>query len=104
MQNNYFFRELADKIPNGTINKSLVCKLASLIENELLNEELDEKMIDEIAKLLIYRSSINKNGSIICEEKINTENLHNVLSFISEYDKSLAKTDGHTKTLKNTSN
>ena len=100
--NNYhFFRELSKKLPNGTINKSVVSKLASLIEE---SKELDDKMIDEVARLLIYRSQVKDNGSIICEDKVNTENLHNVLSFISEYNKLLVKTDNYTKTLKNTSN
>ena len=61
-------------------------------------------MLDEIARLLIYRSSINKNGSIICGDRINVENLHNVLSFISDYEKELTKTSNYQKTLKNTSN
>ena len=102
--NSHFFRELSKKLPHGTINKSLVCKLASLLEIES-NEELNDKMIDEVARLLIYRSSINKNGSsIICGDRINPENLHNVLSFISDYEKGLIKTSNYQKTLKNTSN
>lgn len=99
--NSHFFRELSKKLPNGTINKSVVSNLASLIE---ASKELDDKMIDEVARLLIYRSQVKDNGSIICEDKVNTENFHNVLSFISEYNKSLVKTSGYQRILKNTSN
>ena len=89
-----FFRELSKKLPDGTINKSLVSKLASLIELSLVNEsnkELDNNMIDEVARILIYRTSVKDDGSIACSTTINTENLHNILSFISEYEKSLVK-------------
>ena len=101
-----FFRELSEKLPDGTINKSLVCKVASLIELSITdesNKELDNNMIEEVAKILIYRTSIKDNGSIVCNDKINTENLHNILSFISEYEKSLVKKSNKTKSLKNTS-
>ena len=102
-----FFRELSKKLPEGTINKSLVSKLASLIElsqTDESNKELDNNMIDEIAKILIYRTSVKDDGSIVCSTTINPENLHNILSFISEYKKSLVKTSNKTKSLKNTSN
>ena len=102
-----FFRELSKKIPDGTINKSLVCKVASLIELSLTNEneqDLDNDMIEEIAKILIYRTSTKDDGSIVCTDTINTENLHNILSFIREYENTLVKTENKTRTLKNTSN
>jgi len=102
-----FFRELSKKLPDGTINKSLVCKVASLIELSITdesNKELDNNMIEEVAKILIYRTSIKDDGSIVCNDTINTENLHNILSFISEYKNTLAKTENKTKSLKNTSN
>jgi len=102
-----FFRELSKKLPDGTINKSLVSKLAYLIELSLTsesNKELDNNMIDEVARVLIYRTSVKDDGSIVCSNAINTENLHNVLSFISEYEKSLVKKSNKTKSLKNTSN
>ena len=92
-----FFRELSKRLPDGTINKSLVSKLASLIELSLINEsnkELDNNMIDEVARILIYRTSVKDDGSIVCSTNINTENLHNILSFISEYEKSLVKNVG----------
>lgn len=41
-----FFRELSEKLPDGTINKSLVCKVASLIELSITdesNKELEKK-------------------------------------------------------------
>lgn len=102
-----FFRELSKKLPEGTINKSLVSKLASLIELSLTSDkniELDNNMIDEVSKVLIYYTKIKEDGSITCTNEINQENLHNILSFISEYQKSLVKTSNKTKTLKNTSN
>ena len=102
-----FFRELSKKLPDGTINKSLVCKVASLIELSLTNEneqDLDNDMIEEIAKILIYRTLTKEDGSIVCTDTINTENLHNILSFIREYENTLVKTENKTRTLKNTSN
>lgn len=102
-----FFRELSKKLPDGTINKLLVSKLATLIELSLTNEdnsELDNNMIDEVARLLIYQTKVKEDGTIAYSNDINTENLHNILSFISEYKKSLTKTSNKTKTLKNTSN
>ena len=102
-----FFRELSKKLPDGTINKSLVCKVAFLIESSLTdekNKDLDDNIIEEVANILIYRTSTKDDGSIECSDKINTENLHNVLSFIREYENSLIKRDNKTKTLKNTSN
>lgn len=100
-----FFRELSKKLPDGTSNKSVVLQLAYLIKLSLVdNKELDNNMIDETAKILIYRTSVKENGSIICRDTINTENLHNILSFISEYEKTLVKKSNKTKSLKNTSN
>ena len=102
-----FFRELSKKLPDGTINKSLVCKVASLIELSLTNEneqDLDNDMIEEIAKILIYRTLTKEDGSIVCTDTINTENLHNILSFVREYENTLVKTENKTRTLKNTSN
>jgi len=102
-----FFRELSEKLPDGTINKSLVCKVAFLIELSLIdenNKDLDDNMIEEVAKILIYRTSTKDDGSIECSDAINTENLHNILSFIREYENTLVKRDNKTKSLKNTSN
>ena len=102
-----FFRELSKKLPDGTINKSLVCKVASLIELSLTDENnkyLDDNMIEEVAKILIYRTSTKDDGSIVCTDTINTENLHNILSFVREYENTLVKTENKTRTLKNTSN
>ena len=101
--------------PGATINGKLIWALensfsfinAFLIESSLTdekNKELDDNMIEEVAKILIYRTSTKDDGSIECSDKINTENLHNILSFIREYENSLIKTNNKPKTLKNTSN
>lgn len=117
-ENDYlFFRQLSLILPDDSIGKMLVCKIASLLEEGLIsnkrNQELDEtnsvgkNLVTETAKLLIHYNQIYDNGMIASGGKINYENLHNVISFISDYEKYLKNSKDsdlkRVKTNKNTS-
>ena len=101
-ENDYtFFRQLADTLSDESITKSLVSKIATLIENGVVSgnrdEELDKinifgtNIVIETAKLLIYQNYINEQGNISYKNRINYEKLHNIIAFISDYDLSLNK-------------
>ena len=119
LENDYnFFRQLADTLSNESITKSLVSKIASLIEKSIVtvtkDEELDRlnifgtNIVTETAKLLIYQNYINEQGNISYKNKINYEKLHNIVAFISNYKLTLNKDRTSNlkkiKTKENTSN
>ena len=118
-ENDYqFFRQLSTILSNESITKSLVSKIASLIEKSILTgireKELEEinglgtNIVIETAKLLIYNNCVNEQGIIGHTKRVNYENLHNLVSFISNYETTLNrdKTSGlkRIKTKENTSN
>ena len=102
LENNFdFFRQLAITLPAETITKSLVSKIASLIEKSTITgnreEELDRlnifggNLVTETVKLLIYQNYINEQGNVTYTNKINYEKLHNLVGFISNYEKTFNK-------------
>jgi len=111
-KDNEFFRKLATALPDESITKSLVSKIASLIENDTTNNSKEDlvklNFVTETAKLLIYQNYINEQGSITYINKINYEKLHNLLGFISSYELTLNKENISAKkrirTKENTSN
>ena len=111
-KDNEFFRQLAATLPDESITKSLVSKIASLIENDTTNNSKEDlvrlNFVTETAKLLIYQNYINEQGSITYINKINYEKFHNLLGFISSYKLTLNKENTSNlkriKTIKNTSN
>lgn len=118
-QNDYnFFRQLADTLSDESITKSLISKIASLIEKSTITGERDEDLdklnilgtniVTETTKLLIYQNYINEQGNITYKNKINYEKLHNLVVFISNYKLTLNKDKKsnlkRVKTKENTSN
>ena len=85
-----FFRELSKIYPNDSICKSLICKIASLLEGKTNNENIsNESLAIEATKILMNNTEINSNGMISYKNTINYEKLHTLVSFISEYKLSL---------------
>lgn len=94
-----FFRQLAETYPNDSIIKSRISVIASLIERQQVTEDtklkeicsIGDELVEETTKLLIYENDMNNKGTISYTNKINYENLHNLVSFITDYEKSLNK-------------
>lgn len=95
-----FFRQLAETLRSDSISKSLVSQLATLIEQKLITE--DTKTLEKInktindsvsttAKILIYNNHIDEKGVIRPTNKIDYESLHNIVSFISDYEIAINK-------------
>lgn len=108
-----FFRKLADTIPVNQICASSVTKIALLLERNTINgnnelksdiyPSFGDEMITEVIKLLIYNNRIIPNsGTVTYTKEINFESFHNLLVFISNYEKELAKdkASGYKKSLK----
>jgi len=117
LENDYdFFRQLATTLPDESITKSLISKIASLIEKSVISgervEELDRlnifggNLVTETVKLLIYQNHINEQGNVTYTNKINYEKLHNLVGFISNFELTLNKDKNlkRTKIKENTSN
>lgn len=119
LENDYdFFRQLATTLTDESITKSLVSKIASLIEKSVITgerlEELDRlnifggNLVTETVKLLIYQNHINEQGNVTHTNIINYEKLHNLVGFISNYENTLNKENTSNlkriKTKENTSN
>lgn len=113
-ENDYlFFRQLADTLPANLTSASLVTKIASLLENNAINGSnelrldvclpLEDNIVTATTKLLIYNNHIiPENGTVTYTGEINHESFHNLLAFISSYEKALLKdkSSGYAKTLK----
>lgn len=100
-----FFQQLATKYSDDSICKSLLYKLASLIEkNSVSNddEQSIESLVIEVTKILINDTIINQEGLISATNKLNYEKLHVLVSFISNYQLSIKQdiTQNKTKTRK----
>ena len=52
---------------------------------------IGNELVEETTKLLIYENHMDDKGTISYTNKINYENLHNLVSFITDYEKSLNK-------------
>ena len=96
LENDYnFFRQLATTLPDESITKSLVSKIASLIQNSTITDPREDlvrlNFVTETSKLLIYQNYVNEQGSVTYINKINYEKLHNLAGFISSYEKTLNK-------------
>ena len=119
LENDYdFFRQLATTLTDESITKSLVSKIASLIEKSVISGDRTEELyklnifggnvVTETVKLLIYQNHINEQGNVTYTNKINYEKLHNLVGFISKYEKTLKKDEitslKRSKIKENTSN
>lgn len=118
-ENDYnFFRQLANTLSDESITKSLVSKIATLIEKSIISGEPTEELnkinilgtnlVIETSKFLIYENYINEQGNLSYKNRINYEKLHNIVAFISNYQLSLNKDKTSNlkkvKTKENTSN
>lgn len=101
-KDNIFFRDLKKSLTEDLELKALVYKIEIIIDNMIVNEtnKINEK-VENIIKSFIYTSKTNED-KLTNTCKINYENLHTIVSFISEYEKSLIKENNYTKTRKNT--
>lgn len=102
-ENDYtFFRELAQTMSQTSISASLVTRIASLLEKSVLDGEkvkeldavnpLGENMVIATAKMLIYKNCIvPETGSVTYTNDLNYEAFHNLVSFITNYEKTLEK-------------
>ena len=87
-----FFRKLSEMYPNDSICKSLICKIASILEGKTINENENisiESLVTEVTKILINNTEINQNGMITYKNTVNYEKLHVLVSFITDYELSL---------------
>ena len=104
--NNYdFFQQLATTYSDDSICKSLLYKLASLIEKNNIsndNEQSIESLVIEVTKILINDTTINQEGLKSATNRLDYEKLHILVSFISNYQLSINqdKTQNKTRTRK----
>lgn len=98
-----FFREIAEIYPNDSICKSLICKIASILEGNIKGDIPIESLVVETSKILMNNTKINESGMIIYKNTINYEKLHTLVAFISQYKLSLMNKNKMIRVKENTS-
>lgn len=98
-----FFREISEMYSNDSICKSLICKIASILEGNTTENVPVDLLATEVTKILMNNTEINVNGMITYKNTVNYEKLHVLVSFISQYKLSLKNNNEKIRVKENTS-
>lgn len=104
-----FLRTLSDTQNENSIAMYKISKLATALEEKEsydkkstieklkypLETKVTDEIIEELALLLIHDCYLNGAGELIINDQIDYEKLHNIVAFISEYEKALEKKEEH---------
>lgn len=104
---NEFFRQLEETLPVNSIARCMIAKKATEIEKRLLGEITDgSKTISNTAKILVYDFYLCDEGELVIKDETNKESIHQIVSFINDYELRLNKNKQNIKVKikENTSN
>lgn len=92
-----FFRKLQSTLPEKSLITYMVAKLATTMERNEINNinhakkqtPIDGNLVLTLAQSLIYDCYIDGSGELIITDTLDKEELHKMISFITDYEKEL---------------
>lgn len=110
-RNIHFFRQLSQTLENTSIIRYMVTQLANIMTKEKQYDKsslfdklksskpiVDDNLIENIADALIYPFTLDDNGTLVYKNEFSREKVHEIIAFITEYDKKYSKEKAKAKT------